>query len=540
MPSLTILLMQLNTHVGDFTYNSKKISAAINQAQHRHSADVLIFSELALCGYPPEDLLLRADFLQQVQVTLAYICTQVQDVHVIIGHPQQTSQGLYNAASILHQGKIIATYHKQLLPNNSVFDEQRYFTAGQASCVLTIKNIRCGILICEDIWFPGPAAAAARQGAELLISLNASPFCRDKAQQRLQVLQQRTAEIGLPIVYVNSVGGQDELVFDGGSLALQSDGRLAAQAEFFTETALALTVVKNSNKIELLSAVPPLAPSYCEIALVYQALVLGTRDYLAKNNFKDALLGLSGGIDSALTLAIAGDALGSDNIHAVMMPSRYTAAISQQGAMEQLNTMHVSHSTISIEPIYQAYLASLAEEFKSYPPDVTEENLQSRTRGALLMALSNKTGKLVLITGNKSELAVGYTTLYGDMAGGFAPLKDVLKTQVYELAMYRNSISAIIPTLVIERPPSAELAFDQVDQDSLPPYPLLDAILKRYLEDNVSAEELVSQGFEAATVTKIIQLIKRSEYKRRQAPVGVRISKRAFGKDWRLPITSAF
>lgn len=534
---LRIVIGQLNFTVGDIKGNTQKMIAAINTAKHLHQADLIIFSELALTGYSPEDLLLRQDFLQTAETALSTIAQHTVGIDAVIGHPQQQGKRLFNAASLLSSGKITATYHKQYLPNYGVFDEQRYFEAGTAPCIIDIKGIPTAILICEDVWYPQPVRQAKAAGAQQILCLNASPFSYDKHEQRLAILHQRTIETGLPIIYAHCVGGQDEVVFDGGSMVVDGQGKLCSYAGFFHETLFPLEIAYQPEFTMLHNTLPALAEP---IERIYQALVLGVRDYVTKNNFPGVLLGLSGGIDSALTLAIAVDALGSDKVHAVSMPSRYTSQLSVDLALEQVRLLGVQHSMLSIEDCFHSFLTILAPEFAGKTADTTEENLQARCRGIMLMALSNKTGKLVLTTGNKSEMAVGYTTLYGDMAGGFAVLKDVWKTTVFELAHYRNQRSMAIPTAVISRPPTAELRANQTDQDTLPPYPILDDILQRYIEQNQRLEQICTAGHQADIVKKVIKMVKLNEYKRRQCAPGVKITNRAFGRERRYPITSGF
>ena len=532
-----ITLAQINVHTGNIIANSKKIISTIQQAKTEQQAKLIIFPELALSGYPPEDLLLRNDFMQQIHKALEEIVQHCENVYVVLGFPEKTNTGIYNSAVVIHNKQIIAKYYKQCLPNYSVFDEKRYFTAGQRTCVVEIEGIKFGLTICEDLWQPGPIAQAKAAGAEMIISINASPFDYEKPQQRYEVLRARQKETGLPIIYVHLIGGQDEFVFDGGSFVLNKRSERIAQADYFTEVLLPISINKHSefsNDEEIVDSYPTTEQ------LVYQALVLAVRDYIMKNQFPGVLLGLSGGIDSALTLAIAVDALGAKKVHAVMMPSRYTSEISLNGAAEEAKTLDVEYSIIPIERAFTVFLNLLHEEFSGLPPDTTEENIQARCRGIILMALSNKNGKLVLTAGNKSEMSVGYATLYGDMAGGFSVLKDVSKTLVYRLANYRNSLSPVIPQFVIDRSPSAELATNQVDEDSLPPYSILDEILQRYVEMDESLETIVKAGFDREIVMKIIKMIKQNEYKRRQAPPGPRISPRAYGRDRRYPITSGF
>lgn len=529
--TLRILMAQINPTVGALISNRDKIIEIIKNQQDAH--DLIIFPELALTGYPPEDLLLRNEFHHAVIEHLKQIQTVTQDCYVLIGHPSLNQKNCYNAVSILHKGQIIAEYHKQKLPNYAIFDEARYFTAGaRTPYVLEIKNYRIGICICEDAWQLGPIEDLIACDVSIILILNSSPFDENKYQKR-EALLKSYAQRGIAIVYVNQVGGQDELLFDGQSLALDHQGTVCARAPAFQES---LSTIELHGK-QLFGSITPLQT---KSALLYEALICGTRDYVNKNQFPGVLLGLSGGIDSALTLAVAVDALGANRVHALLMPSRYTSEISCNDAISQLHKLAVNYSTLSIEPTFNALMSTLEPEFLKQPPDITEENLQARIRGLLLMALSNKTGKMVLTTSNKSELAVGYTTLYGDMCGGFGVLKDVLKTQVYALAHYRNSISAVIPERVITRPPSAELRENQTDQDSLPAYEILDAIITAYMEKNLSAAEIIHQGFKPEVVTQVIQMIKRNEYKRHQAPPGIKISAVAFGKDWRYPITNGF
>ncbi|MBE0511119.1 MAG: NAD+ synthase [Gammaproteobacteria bacterium] len=536
--TLRIALAQLNLLVGDIEGNAQRLIAAAEQARDGLGADAIVFPELSLTGYPPEDLLLRAGLHQRVLAALAQIAQQVQGIDVILGYPHQASGGLYNAAALLRDGAVQASYHKQHLPNYSVFDEKRYFAAGSEPAVVSIKGVPVGLSICEDIWQPGTVAQAAAAGAALIINLNASPFHLHKSGERQAAVRDRVAEAGLPVVYVNLIGGQDELVFDGGSFVMDAQGQLAMQAPAFSEGLYLAEFAIQAGGIKALPG--ECATPLGEEASVWQALVLGVRDYIRKNRFPGAVLGLSGGIDSAVALAVAVDAIGAEQVEAVMMPSRYTADISLDGARAQAEAQRVLYREISIEPLVDAFSASLAEEFAGLPVDTTEENIQARCRGTLLMAISNKKGKMVLTTGNKSEMAVGYATLYGDMAGGFDVLKDVPKTLVFRLARYRNSLSPVIPEAVIERPPSAELRADQQDSDSLPPYDILDAILERYVEQDLCAEAIIADGFEATIVRRVIRLVENNEYKRRQAPPGVRITRRAFGRDRRYPISSGF
>lgn len=530
---LSIAIAQMNPVVGDLRGNAAAIAAFALDAKAR-GADILLVPELALCGYCPEDLLLRDDFYRDCYLALEDMADEVRGITMVIGYPQKMGQERFNAAAVIRDGRWLTHYQKMLLPNDSVFDEVRYFTPGASSCVFEQNGVQIGILICEDIWDVTPASEAMECGAELLMVLNASPYHMAKQQERLAVVQQRVEETGLPIIYANLVGGQDELVFDGGSFALNRSGSLVAQLPMFEETWAILSYREGDLEQQDILPEPPL------LEATYRALVTGVRDYIRKNRFPGVLLGLSGGIDSALTLAIAVDALGAASVQAVMMPSQYTADMSVQDSREMVETLGVHYSEIAIRPMYDQFVEALSGEFAGLEADTTEENIQARVRGTLLMAMSNKTGRLVLTTGNKSEMAVGYCTLYGDMAGGFAVLKDVKKTLVYQLANYRNSLSDCIPQRIIDRPPSAELRPDQTDQDSLPPYEVLDAIMEAYVEQNRSPENIIQLGFGEADVRRVIKLIKVNEYKRRQAPVGIRITGRAYGKDWRYPITTRY
>ncbi|MGV6818550.1 MAG: NAD+ synthase [Thiotrichales bacterium] len=529
--SLKIALGQINMIVGDADANADKVIEFATRARDELHADLIVFPELTLTGYPPEDLLLRDSMIEWAEQALFRVAAQVRGIDVVVGLPWKDARGLRNAACVVREGRIIARYFKQYLPNYLVFDEKRYFKRGRKTCIFDCKGVNVAVTICEDIWREGPAREAKLAGAELVVNLNASPYHRAKQDERVENLRFRVEESGLPIVYVNAVGGQDELVFDGQSMVINASGKQACQGAAFVED----LAVANFPSLKP-CALDPVA----ELESVYQALVLGVRDYVTKNGFKGALLGLSGGIDSALTLAVAVDALGADNVNAVMMPSRYTSRMSLDDAAAQARAMGVEYEMISIEPAYTTFMEMLAPSFKGLPADTTEENLQARSRGVVLMALSNKTGRLLLTTGNKSEMAVGYATLYGDMAGGFAPLKDCAKTLVYELARYRNSLSPVIPERVITREPSAELAKDQKDSDSLPPYDILDPILERFIEHDQSLEQIVEAGNEPEVVERVARMVLRNEYKRRQAPPGVRITRRGFGKDRRYPITSGY
>ncbi len=537
VPDLRVVMAQLNLLVGDIPGNTEKIVAAAREARDRWRADAIVFPELTVTGYPPEDLLLRPGFVGQVEPAMRRLCAEIQGITAIVGYPAATPEGLRNSAAVIADGGIRAVYHKQCLPNYSVFDEKRYFVAGTEPLVFELKGARVGVTICEDVWQAGPARQAAKAGAQLLLNLNASPFHAGKSRLRLEILRQRAVENGLSILYTNLVGGQDELVFDGDSQVVNGRGELTQRAPLCVE---GLYPVDFSIGATVEPRPGEIASEPAEEAAIYQAIVLGVRDYVNKNGFPGAVLGLSGGIDSALTLAIAVDALGSERVEAVLMPSRYTAEMSNSDAEQEARALGVKYHLMPIEPAFESFLGILQPVLAGLPPDSTEENIQARCRGVILMAISNKTGKLVLTTGNKSETAVGYSTLYGDMAGGFAPIKDVLKMMVYRLAVYRNSLSPVIPQRVLDRPPSAELRPDQTDQDSLPPYDLLDAILQAYVEEDHSVEELVAAGFDRATVERVARLVIVNEYKRRQAALGVRITPRAFGRDRRYPITSGF
>ncbi len=528
---MKIAIGQINSTVGDIAGNADKILAFAQRA-HAAGASLIITPELGLCGYPPEDLLFRDDFNMACEQALVRLAGTLPKITLLVGHPHKQDGKLYNAASVIEHGKIVATYHKQVLPNYSVFDEERYFEAGNSPLVFSHCGIKFGVLICADGWEAAPAAKAKRAGAEFLLALNASPYHMDKLETRYQVIAKRANENNLPIIYANLVGGQDELVFDGSSFVLNSLGQVTLQLPSFAE-ALEFVEIENYQPIA-----KKLEKAQSLEANVYAALRLGLADYVNKNGFPSVVLGLSGGIDSALTLALAVDALGADRVKVVLMSSEFTASISVDDAIEMANLVGVKYSQIPISPLFEHFKTTLADEFAGKAEDTAEENLQARIRGMLLMALSNKFGSIVLTTGNKSEMAVGYSTLYGDMAGGFSLLKDVPKTLVYKLAEYRNSISKVIPARIISRAPSAELRADQKDQDSLPPYDILDAIMQAYVEDDLSRNAIIQQGFSEKDVNRVTSLIDRNEYKRRQAPVGVRITERGFGKDRRYPITA--
>ena len=536
---MKVVMGQLNTFVGDINGNTEKVIQVSREADTADQDTLLVFPELTLTGYPPEDLLMRDSLQAQIEDALTRLASELPShLYVVVGYPRRSEGRLYNAAGVLHGGQRVGEYFKQRLPNYQVFDEKRYFSEGDTPCVVDVAGVKVGITICEDIWHKEPAEMARRMGAELLINLNASPFHRGKHKERWQVLADRATEQSIPMIYVNQVGGQDELVFDGGSFAVNADGKLAVVAPDFEEGCFDLSVERTVRGVEVAQGVAATALS--DVAAVWQALVLGVRDYVEKNGFPGVVLGLSGGIDSAVTLAVAVDALGADRVQAVMMPFKYTADMSVEDAGEQASIMGVEYDVISIEPIYEAFMAGLTDQFDGLSVDTTEENLQARCRGVLLMSISNKKHRLVLTTGNKSELAVGYSTLYGDMAGGFDALKDCPKLLVYALASYRNTLGYCIPQRVIDRPPSAELAPDQTDQDNLPPYEELDEIIERYVEEDQSPDQIVAAGFAESDVKRVIRLIDLNEYKRRQAPVGVRITTRGFGRDRRYPISWAW
>jgi len=534
---VTIALAQENFLVGDTYGNTEKIITLARQ-QCQSGVDLIVFPELAITGYPPEDLLLRPSFIRQVKRCIEKLCAEIEGIELVVGAPRldAVTGRLFNSAYWIRNGVVEAVYDKKDLPNYAVFDEKRYFSEGQDSCVVELKGHNFALLICEDIWQQQPAAEAKEAGADSLLVLNASPFHRHKNRQRHHELDQRIKETGCNIFYLNMVGGQDELVFDGASTVINKQCEVIARAHSFTNEVLPIKLHNGG-----LSSTASIPGERDDLAEIYQALVTGVKDYVEKNGFKGVLIGLSGGVDSALTLAIAADAVGAKRTRAVMMPSRYTAQMSYDDAEKEADILGVQYQVISIEAPFNAFLDTLDEPLlKGTEPDATEENIQARCRGIMLMAISNKTGYMVLTTGNKSEMAVGYATLYGDMSGGFAPLKDISKTLVYDLCRYRNSLSEVIPERVLTRPPSAELAPDQLDQDSLPPYEVIDAILEMSVEQDMPVADIVEQGYDLATVERIIGMVQRNEYKRRQAAPGVRITRRAFGRDRRYPITSGY
>lgn len=537
MAKLKIALAQINTLVGDVPGNAQQIIAAIESARDTHGADLVVFQELALSGYPPEDLLFHQGLRYQLDDAMAQVTAAANGITALVGYPEYAEECLYNAAAVLADGALQANYRKWLLPNYSVFDEQRYFKAGTVPLVINIGGTQVGILVCEDIWTPDAPAASVSAGAEVCVVLNGSPYEGSKQAHREDLVADRARELEVPFIYQNMVGGQDELVFDGGSFATNRDGSLGMRAPSFVDGIFTLSLDISVSPQITDADIVPLQDS---AARVYAAIVLGVRDYVRKNGFDGVVLGLSGGIDSALCLAIAVDALGADAVQVVMMQYRYTSGMSIEDARKQAETLAIVYHEIPIEPMVTATNHQLQEIFAGLSEDATEENIQARSRGILLMAISNKTQRMVLTTGNKSEMAVGYATLYGDMAGGFAPIKDCTKTQVYELARYRNTISPVIPQRVISRAPSAELRPDQKDSDSLPDYATLDVILDALMVEDCSVDEIAARGFDRKVVGEILSMVRRNEYKRRQSPPGVRISGRAFGRDWRYPITSGY
>ncbi len=535
--NLRVVMAQLDFLVGDIPGNTDRIIAAAKRARSEQDADIVVFPELCITGYPPEDLLLRPSMDVRVSEALERLQGAELGAAIVVGAPLRSGGLLYNAAVVIEGGEITGRYFKRFPPNYQVFDEKRYFAEAADAVVVEICGVPVGLTVCEDIWADGPVEDSAAAGARLIINLNASPYDIDKQARRKALLERKSRENQVSIVYTNLVGAQDELVFDGGSMVFDHSGTLAVEAPQFAD---GLFPVDFLCERHCQPTSQPLPPEPSVEANVYSALVTGVRDYVNKNGFKSVVLGLSGGIDSAVALAVATDALGPERVRAVMMPFRYTSDISLEDAEAQAQAMGVQYDVYSIEPIYESFMATLAAPFEGTSPDTTEENLQARIRGVVLMSLSNKFGSLVLTTGNKSELAVGYSTLYGDMAGGFDVLKDVPKTLVFRLAWYRNSVSPVIPERVITRPPSAELAPDQKDEDNLPGYDVLDQILNLYVERDFSADAIIAEGFDPADVNRVIRLVDINEYKRRQAPIGVRITERGFGKDRRYPITSGW
>ena len=538
---LRLALAQLNVHVGAIEKNVDALIDATQQAK-KQGADLLIGTELCITGYPPEDLLFRRGFMRRVEQELLRLIDSVSGIDLIVGYPKRNNGHLYNVAGVIIDGELVAEYCKQKLPNYSVFDEKRYFVEGKQELVVDYHQHRLGITICEDIWHDGPVEAAAQAGASIIINLNASPYHTQKIPERFEVVATKAKKVALPIIYVNQIGGQDELVFDGASFCVSADGVLQQQSACFEQSVDYVNLFNEAEVSRFSDGKIVELPSF--LAMIYSALVCGVRDYVNKNGFKGIVLGLSGGIDSGLTVALAVDALGADRVNAIMMPFRYTSKMSKTDAETQANRLGINYESVSIEPMYDAFVKQLEPVFIGLKKDTTEENIQARCRGLLLMAYSNKTGNMVLTTGNKSEMAVGYATLYGDMVGGFSGIKDVPKTLVYQLAEYRNSLEVegepVIPRNVIERAPSAELAPDQKDSDSLPDYDILDPILELYVEQDLSPSEIIARGYTEIDVSRVVHLVNRNEYKRRQSAPGVRITRKAFGRDRRYPITSGF
>jgi len=536
--TVKVALAQLDLVVGDVTGNTSRIIDQAKRARDVDNADLVAFPELSVCGYPPEDLLFHGGMRSAVDQAISRIRDEVSGIAVLIGFPEYAGDEIYNSCAVFRDGKRLAHYRKQLLPNYAVFDEERYFKAGKEAAVFKLNGIRIGLNICEDLWRAGPMAASRAAGAECILAINGSPYELRCQNNRENVVRKRIGEVGIPVIYLNLVGGQDELVFDGGSFVMDADGEIAFRAPPFEEGLHSITLQGTAKGV--LPEPAPRAELLETEESVYTALVTGTRDYVHKHGFPGVVIGLSGGIDSALVLSIASDAIGAEHVRAVMMPFRYTSTMSQEDAAKQAAGLGVRYDVIPIAPMYDATVRQLAPIFGDRAPDVTEENIQARCRGILLMAISNKTGRMLLTTGNKSEMAVGYATLYGDMAGGFAPIKDCSKTLVYRLARYRNSLGAVIPDRVITREPSAELRPGQRDSDSLPSYDILDPILEAFIEEDLSVAEIAARGFDREVVIRVLEMVKRNEYKRRQAPPGIRISRRAFGRDWRYPITSGY
>lgn len=533
-----VALAQVHLAVGAVKKNTAKIIEYAIRARDELQADLVVFPELSVCGYPPEDLLFHAGLRKRTEQAIEQIRDGVNGIAVLIGFPEYVDDRIYNSCAVFADGELLCSYRKHLLPNYRVFDEERYFTAGKDAAVFRLHGIAVGVTICEDVWRPEPFAAARAAGAEWVIAINGSPYelgCQDK---REEVVKARATEAGVPVVYLNMVGGQDELVFDGGSFVMTPHGNVSFRAPPFEEDLYEVTLLGGAGSVE--AGVGDVTEALSTEASVYRALITGTRDYVDKHGFPGVVIGLSGGIDSGLVLAIACDALGADRVRAVMMPFRYTSSMSQEDAQRQAQMLGVRYDVIPIAPIYDATVEQLGPVFEGREEDVAEENIQARCRGLLLMAISNKTGRMLLTTGNKSEMAVGYATLYGDMAGGFAPIKDCSKTLVYRLARYRNTLGDAIPDRVITREPSAELRPGQKDSDSLPPYEILDPILEFFIEGDLSVDEITARGYDRDTVIRALEMVRRNEYKRRQAPPGIRISSRAFGRDWRYPITSGY
>lgn len=535
---LRIALAQINPHVGHLEKNLAAHLQVIKTACEKHQAELIVFPELSLCGYPPEDLLLRSHFIHKVEDTVIALAKAIPpDIYCVIGHPVLAKGKIYNTLSVLHQGKVAGQYHKQCLPNYGVFDEERYFSHGSDSFVMTIKDIPIGFIVCEDVWHLKPVPDAVNAGAKLIVCINASPFELDKHEQRQTLLRKRAIEHHIPLIYVNMVGGQDDLIFDGGSMVMNSDGNPTTLLPFFEER-ITLTEASLHDDHITLTETPHSAPP--TLARAYGALILATRDYLQKNNITHVYIGVSGGIDSALTLTLAVDAIGKENVNAVFLPSRYSSVLSLDEAKAIAENLGVNEITIDIEPTVSTLTKSLGEHIKTDSPSITLQNIQARARAIILMALANETNGLVLTTGNRSEIAVGYCTIYGDMAGGFAPLKDVPKTMVYALSHFRNQHEPVIPEATLTRAPTAELAPNQTDQDTLPPYELLDAILYAHLNQGMGIQAMIESGLPKEAVEKTVKMVKQNEYKRKQAAIGPRLNHSAFGKDWRYPVTNGF
>ena len=534
--TVTLALAQLDLVVGDVAGNTARIIEYAAKARDELQADLVVFPELSICGYPPEDLLFHGDMRKSVEEALQKIRSDTRGIGVLVGFPEYDDGDIYNSCAVFADGKGTAHYRKRCLPNYAVFDEERYFTAGKDPSVFTLNGIRIGLNICEDVWQQAPLAASRAAGAECIIAINGSPYEMNSQRNREFAAATRISEVGVPLVYVNMVGGQDELVFDGSSFVMSAGCDLRFRAPPFEEGLHRVVLQASGSGVEPEPA--DVAEPLSDEASVYRALVTGTRDYVQKHGFPGVVIGLSGGIDSALVAAIACDAIGPDKVRAIMMPFRYTSTMSQEDAAEQAERMGFTYDVVPIAPIYDATVGQLEPLFEGREVDVTEENIQARCRGMLLMAVSNKTGRMLLTTGNKSELAVGYATLYGDMAGGFAPIKDCSKTLVYRLARHRNSLGKVIPERVITREPSAELRPGQKDSDSLPDYAVLDPILEAFIEKDMTVDDIEAGGYDRDTVIRVLRMVKHNEYKRRQAPPGIRISGRAFGRDWRYPITS--
>ena len=536
---ISIGIIQENPVVGDIKGNLELAKVAIKKLSIKNSPDIFLFTEMFITGYPPEDLILRDDLLNQAYDAVHELSHEKPESFIVIGYPKKEGNSIFNCAGVLRNNSIITEYKKQELPNYEVFDEKRYFQPGNSVGIFEVNGLRIALSVCEDIWHEKVINQAHESKANLILNLNASPFHLEKINERKKLISNQASKYSLPIVYANQVGGQDELVFDGTSMVMSELGTQVMQlAKFETDQKIAEFICEDGSNLKAINHED--IPEEDYLADVYQALVLGAKDYILKNNFPGALIGSSGGIDSALTAAIAADALGAEKVRTFMMPFKFTSDMSVEDAQELANNLGIKHSVIPIGDIYESFYKELSEEFKGQDPDITEENLQSRCRGVILMALSNKSGRLVLTTGNKSETAVGYSTLYGDTAGGFGVLKDVPKILVYELSKYRNTLSEVIPERIIERPPSAELAPNQQDSDSLPDYDVLDKIIELYVEQDKSKTEIVSEGFDESIVKRVIRLIDISEYKRRQAPLGVKITSRGFGKDRRYPITNRY